>query len=171
VLATVLFTDLVDSTRRAASMGDRAWRALLDEHERLCLRELERYRGRLIKTTGDGLLATFDGPARAVRAALAMRDGSEALELELRAGIHVGECELRADDVAGIAVHIAARLEGAAGPGEVVVSSTVKDLVVGSGLEFSERGSQELKGVPGQWSLYTATGDAEAQAAAVLAGA
>ena len=156
VLSTVLFTDIVDSTRRAAELGDRRWRELLQQHERVCQRELDRHRGRLVKSTGDGLLATFDGPARAVQAALAMQDRARSLGLELRAGAHTGECEITRDDVAGIAVHIASRVEGAALPGEVVVSSTVKDLVVGSGLTFEDRGAHQLKGVPDEWRLYTA---------------
>jgi class 3 adenylate cyclase len=161
VLATVLFTDLVGSTRRAAELGDRRWRALLEQHERMCRRELDRYRGRLVKSTGDGLLATFDGPARAVRAAVAMRDAARSAGLELRAGVHTGECEILGDDLAGMAVHIASRVEGTAPAGEVVVSSTVKDLVVGSGLMFEDRGTHELKGVPDKWRLYKVIRDSD----------
>jgi class 3 adenylate cyclase len=160
VLATVLFTDIVRSTERAAELGDRDWGDLLARHERLARRELSRHRGRLIKIMGDGVLAIFDGPARAVRSAVAMRDGAQDLGLELRAGVHTGECEVTEGDVAGIAVHLAARVEGAAAPGEVLASSTVKDLVVGSGLEFEDRGAHELKGIPGQWPLFAVSGDA-----------
>jgi pimeloyl-ACP methyl ester carboxylesterase len=160
ILATLLFTDIVGSTEHAARLGDHRWRELLTRHDRLAAREVARQRGRLVKSTGDGVLATFDGPARAVRAATALRDGARELGLELRAGIHTGECEVTGDDVAGIAVHIAARVEAAAGAGEVLTSSTVKDLVVGSGLRFGERGLHALAGVPGQWPLYAVTGDA-----------
>ncbi|MEA2404516.1 MAG: hypothetical protein QOE08_1163 [Thermoleophilaceae bacterium] len=154
VLATVLFTDIVGSTEKAAMLGDRAWRELIERHDRLVRRELERYRGRPVKTLGDGFLATFDGPARAVRAARSIADGVASLGLELRAGVHTGELEVVGDDVAGMAVNIGARVSALAGPGEVLVSRTVKDLVVGSGLEFEDRGSHALKGVPGDWSLY-----------------
>jgi class 3 adenylate cyclase len=171
VLATVLFTDLVESTRRAAELGDRRWRAVLEQHERMCRREIERHRGRLVKSTGDGMLATFDGPARAVRAAVAMRLGARSAGLELRAGAHTGECEIVGDDIAGMAVHIASRIEGEAHPGEVIVSSTVKDLVVGSGLRFEDRGAQELKGVPDEWRLYAVVGDSESSPALVRASA
>jgi class 3 adenylate cyclase/pimeloyl-ACP methyl ester carboxylesterase len=170
VLATVLFTDVVGSTERAAELGDRSWHGLLERHERRCRVEVERHRGRVVKTTGDGLLATFDGPGRAVRAALAMRDSAAALGLELRAGAHTGECEIFGDDdIAGMAVNIAARIEAAAGAGEVAVSGTVKDLVVGSGLEFADRGTHALKGVPGEWRLYAVTGDAETRPAPAAA--
>jgi class 3 adenylate cyclase len=161
ILATVLFTDIVASTERAAELGDRQWRELLGQHERLVARELTRYRGRLVKSIGDGALATFDGPARAVRSALAIREGARAIGLELRAGVHTGECEVMANDVAGIAVHLTARVQAAARPGDVLTSGTVKDLVIGSGLEFEERGPHVLKGVPGEWPLYAVTGDAE----------
>lgn len=161
VLATVVFTDIAQSTQRAAELGDRRWRELLSRHERLVRREVERFRGRLVKSTGDGALATFDGPARAVRAALALRAGARALGLELRAGVHIGEYERLGDDVAGMAVHLAARVEEAAEPGQVLVSGTLKDIVVGSGLEFADRGRHHLKGVPGEWPLYEVTGDAE----------
>jgi class 3 adenylate cyclase len=169
MLATVLFTDIVRSTERAAELGDRRWRELLAQHDRLVERELTRFRGRLVKSTGDGVLATFDGPARAVRSALAIREGARAIGLELRAGVHTGECEVLANDLAGIAVHLAARVEEAARPGEVLTSSTVKDLVVGSGLEFEDRGAHVLKGVPGEWPLYAVTGDAERPRAAAAA--
>jgi class 3 adenylate cyclase len=161
ILATVLFTDIVASTERAAKLGDRRWRELLGQHERLVARELTRYRGRLVKSTGDGALATFDGPARAVRSAIAMREGARAIGLELRSGVHTGECEVLENDVAGIAVHLTARVQAAARPGEVLTSGTIEDLVVGSGLQFEERGSHVLKGVPGQWPLYAVTADAE----------
>src|SRR5438132_11756502 len=158
LLATVLFTDIVGSTERVAKLGDRRWRQLLEEHHRLVRLELERFRGREIDSAGDGFLATFDGPARAIRGACATRDSVRSLDLEIRAGLHTGECELVGDKVAGIAVHTAARVAGLARPSEVLVSSTVKDLVAGSGIEFAERGEHELKGVPGLWRLYAATG-------------
>jgi class 3 adenylate cyclase len=154
VLATVLFTDIVDSTRLAAEAGDRRWRELLDAHDEIGAREVERFRGRRVKTTGDGMLALFDGPARGVHCAEAVRDGVADLNVEIRAGLHVGECELRGDDVGGLAVHIGARVAGLAVPGEILVSRTVRDLVAGSGLRFDERGEHELKGVPERWSLY-----------------
>jgi len=166
ILATVVFTDIVRSTERAAELGDRRWRGLLGQHDRLVEREVARYRGRLVKSTGDGVLATFDGPARAVRSALAIRQGARAIGLELRAGVHTGECEVTPSDLAGIAVHLTARVTAAARPGEVLTSSTVKDLVVGSGLEFEDRGPHVLKGVPGEWPLYAVTGDAEQPRAA-----
>jgi class 3 adenylate cyclase len=158
VLATVLFTDIVDSTKRAAELGDRRWRTVLDEHERVVRRQIDRFSGREIKTTGDGFLATFDGPARAVRCARAVTDAVRPLGIDVRAGLHTGECELRNGDIGGIAVHIGARVSARAAPGEVLVSNTVKDLVVGSGLEFEDRGEQELKGVPGSWRLFSVTG-------------
>jgi len=158
VLSTVLFTDIVDSTVHAAAMGDRQWRAVLDQHDAVTRREVERHRGVVVKQTGDGLLATFDGPGRAVRAALAIREALPALGLEVRAGVHTGEIERRRDDVAGIAVHIGARLAADAAPGEVLASGTVKDLVVGSDLEFADRGVTELKGVPGEWRVFAAMG-------------
>jgi class 3 adenylate cyclase len=154
VLATVLFTDIVSSTERAAAAGDRAWRGILERHDELVRRELARFRGREIKQTGDGFLAAFDGPARAVQCAESITDGVRPLGLEVRAGVHTGECELRDGDFAGMAVHIGARVGARAGSGEVLVSSTVKDLVTGSGLQFAERGRAELKGVPGEWHLY-----------------
>ncbi len=159
-LATVLFTDIVGSTERAAAEGDAAWRRLLTEHDRLARSEVERQRGRLVKSTGDGVLASFDGPARAISAAQGMRDRLAALGLEIRAGVHTGECERLGDDLGGIAVHIGARVSSAAGAGEVLVSQTVRDLVVGSGIEFQDRGPTALKGVPGEWRLFAvAAGD------------
>jgi class 3 adenylate cyclase len=158
VLSTVLFTDVVDSTIHAVAMGDRQWRAVLEQHDTSCRREVERHRGVLVKHTGDGLLATFDGAGRAVRAAVAVREAVAPLGLEIRGGVHTGEIERRGDDVAGIAVHIGARLAAVAEPGEILVSGTVNDLVVGSGLAFSERGVVELKGVPGEWRVYRAEG-------------
>ena len=161
VLATVLFTDIVGSTRQAAQLGDHRWRDVLARHERLVAREITRHRGRLVKSTGDGVLATFDGPARAVRAALAIREAvAAALGLELRAGVHTGECELMGEDVAGMAVHVAARIETEAQAGEVLTSGTVKDLVVGSGLKFESRGTRALKGVPEEWPIYAVVHDA-----------
>jgi class 3 adenylate cyclase len=153
-LATVLFTDIVDSTRKAAEVGDRAWRRLLDEHFSVTQRQLDRFDGRQVKSVGDGVLATFDGPARAVRCAVAIRHGVSELGLELRAGLHTGEIELQTDDIAGLAVHVGARISALADAGEILVSSTVKDLVVGSGLEFEDRGSRVLKGVPGEWRVF-----------------
>ena len=155
VLATVLFTDVVASTDRAAELGDRRWREALDVHDRIVYGYIEHFRGRRIKTTGDGVLATFDGPARAIRCARAIGDEvRRKLGIEIRAGLHTGEVELRDDDIGGISVVLAARVMGEARPSEVVVSSTVKDLVVGSGIEFDDRGSKRLKGVPGEWRLY-----------------
>jgi class 3 adenylate cyclase len=154
VLATVLFTDIVGSTARASQLGDGPWRALLDEHNRTVRAELASWRGIEIKTIGDGFLATFDGPARAVNCAAAIVDSLADLNLPIRAGVHTGECELLGDDVAGIAVHIGARVMERAGPGEVLASSTVKDLVFGSGLRFSDRGVHSLRGVPDEWRLF-----------------
>lgn len=158
VLATVMFTDIVESTRRAAELGDRRWRDLLDAHHRLVRRELERYRGREVKTMGDGFLATFDGPARGIRCGSAICEGVRTLGIDVRTGLHTGECELIGGDVGGIAVHIAARVAAEAGPGEVLVSSTVKDLVAGSGIRFAERGTHRLKGVPDEWRLFAVAG-------------
>jgi class 3 adenylate cyclase len=154
VLATVLFTDIVDSTRRAAEIGDRDWRALLDAHDAVVRSQLSRFRGREVNTSGDGFLAMFDGPQRAIRCAMAIRDAVQTLGIEVRAGLHTGECEVRGHDIGGIAVHIGARVSALAGPNEVLVSSTLRDLVIGSGLEFEERGSYELKGVPSEWRLF-----------------
>jgi class 3 adenylate cyclase/pimeloyl-ACP methyl ester carboxylesterase len=154
VLATVLFTDIVDSTRRAAEIGDRDWHALLDAHDAVVRAQLARFRGREVNTSGDGFLAMFDGPQRAIRCAMAIRDALGALGIEVRAGLHTGECEVRGDDIGGIAVHIGARVSALAGPNDVLVSSTLRDLVIGSGLEFEDRGAHELKGVPGEWHLF-----------------
>jgi len=154
VLATVLFTDIVDSTRRAAEIGDRDWHALLDAHDAVIRSQLNRFRGREVNTSGDGFLAMFDGPQRAIRCAMAIRDAVQALGIEVRAGLHTGECEVRGDDIGGIGVHIGARVSALAGPNEVLVSSTLRDLVIGSGLEFAERGAYKLKGVPGEWRLF-----------------
>ena len=156
ILATVLFTDLVGSTALAAELGDADWRRLLGEHDREVRAALERFRGHEVKTTGDGFLATFDGPARAVRCAFAIRDAVAAHGLTIRAGLHTGEIELVGSDVAGIAVHIAARICALAGSGEVLVSSTVKDLAAGAGLAFETRGAHALKGVPGEWAIFEA---------------
>jgi class 3 adenylate cyclase len=154
VLATVLFTDIVGSTERAAAIGDRRWRELLDGYYAIARRELPRFRGREVDTAGDGFFAAFDGPARAVRCAEAIGAGVRSLGIEVRAGLHTGECEVMGDKVGGIAVHIGARVAALARPGEVLVSNTVKDLVAGSGLVFEERGEHTLKGVPGEWRLY-----------------
>lgn len=155
ILATVMFSDIVDSTRKAAELGDRRWRDTLESIASAVGRELRRFRGRPIKTMGDGFLATFDGPARGIRCATAIRDTArEQFGLEVRSGLHTGEIELIGDDVGGIAVHIGARVGSSAGPGEVLVSGTVKDLVVGSGIAFEDRGERELKGVPGTWRLF-----------------
>jgi pimeloyl-ACP methyl ester carboxylesterase len=158
VLSTVLFTDLVGSTERAAELGDVRWRDLLASHHRRVRRSLERWQGREIKTLGDGFLATFDGPTRAIRCARAIADATrDELGTEVRAGLHTGECELIGSDVGGLAVHIGARVSSLAGAGEVLVSSTVKDLTVGSGIEFEDRGGHTLKGVPGEWRLFAVT--------------
>jgi class 3 adenylate cyclase/pimeloyl-ACP methyl ester carboxylesterase len=157
VLATVLFTDIVDSTRRAAQIGDRDWHALLDAHDAVVRSQLARFRGREVNTSGDGFLAMFDGPQRAIRCAMAIRDAVKALGIQVRAGLHTGECEVRGDNIGGIAVHIGARVSALAGPNEVLVSSTLRDLVIGSGLEFDERGAHQLKGVPGEWHLSAVT--------------
>ena len=154
VLSTILFTDIVGSTERAAVLGDRAWHELLQRHHELVRRQLARFRGREVNTAGDGFFASFDGPARAIRCAGSIVEGVHALGLEVRAGLHTGECELLDGKVAGIAVHTGARVAAEAQPGEVLVSSTVKDLVAGSGLAFQDRGAYELKGVPGQWHLF-----------------
>ena len=157
VLATVLFTDIVGSTERAVAAGDRTWRDLLDRHNTLVRRELDHFRGREVDTAGDGFLATFDGPARAIRCARQVAEKIPGLGLELRSGLHTGEIELAGEHIRGLAVHIGARVVSLAGPGEVLVSSTVKDLVAGSGIVFEDRGEHTLKGVPGTWRIYIAT--------------
>jgi class 3 adenylate cyclase len=158
ILATVLFTDIVGSTAQAASLGDQRWRSLLDAHDKTVREQLKRFRGTEINTTGDGFVASFDGPGRAIGCALAITEATGKLGVELRVGLHTGECEVRGDDLGGLAVHIAARVGALAAPGEVLVSGTVKDLVVGSGIEFGDRGEHELKGVPGTWKLYSVVG-------------
>jgi class 3 adenylate cyclase len=158
VLATILFTDIVGSTQRAVQLGDQRWREMLQAHHNITRRELERFRGNEVKTTGDGFLATFDGPARAVRCGCAIRDAIRGWGLEVRAGLHTGEIETIGDDVGGIGVHIAQRVQSHADPGEVLVSRTVTDLVAGSGIDFADRGEHELKGVPGAWRLFAVTG-------------
>jgi class 3 adenylate cyclase len=157
VLATVLFTDIVDSTRRAAEMGDQAWTRLLDRHDEIAKQLVEKHRGELIKNTGDGILATFDGPGRAVRCALAMGPAARQIGLTLRAGLHTGEIELCGRDIGGVAVNAAARVMSQCAPGEVLVSRVVTDLVAGAGLKFAERGAHELKGLPGRWDLFAAS--------------
>jgi pimeloyl-ACP methyl ester carboxylesterase len=154
VLATVMFTDIVQSTEQAAEMGDRKWRVLLDSYYATVRKELTAFRGRDVKTLGDGILATFDGPARAIRCACSVREKVGQIGLQVRTGLHTGECELMGDDVGGIAVHIGSRVSAQAAPGEVLVSGTVKDLVAGSGLRFADQGMKSLKGVPGEWRLY-----------------
>jgi len=154
VLATVLFTDIVGSTERAAQLGDRAWRELLERHHALIRRELVRFRGAELDVAGDGFFARFDGPARAISCACAISESVRELGVQIRAGLHTGECELVDGKVGGIAVHIGARVAKKAQPDEVLVSSTVKDLVAGSGLVFEDRGATELKGLPGEWRLY-----------------
>lgn len=154
VLATVLFTDIVGSTGLAAELGDRRWRDLLDSHDILARNTVERFRGHLIKTTGDGLLATFDGPARGIRSACAIRDGVRKLGVEVRAGLHTGEIEVRGADIGGLAVHVAQRVATTSGSGEIVVSSTVKDLVAGAGIAFADRGRHRLKGIADDWQLF-----------------
>jgi len=158
VLATVLFTDIVGSTEHATELGDRRWRDLLDSHDETVRRQLERFRGREVNTVGDGFLATFDGPGRAILCACAIRDAVRALGLEVRAGLHTGEVELRGEDVAGVAVHIGARVAASAGAGEVLVSGAVPPLVAGSGICFEDRGERELKGIPDTWRLYAVEG-------------
>jgi class 3 adenylate cyclase len=153
-LATILFTDIVDSTRRAVELGDRAWRDLLDQHDTLAARAIASQRGRLVKSTGDGILAAFDGPARAARCALALAAEVRALGLEIRAGLHTGEVQLRGADVGGVTVHIAARVQAHAAAGTVLCSSTVRDLLPGSGLGVHPAGTHALKGVPGEWPLF-----------------
>lgn len=157
MLATVLFTDIVGSTERAAELGDAAWRDLLERHNEATRRQIAAFRGREVTSTGDGFLATFDGPARGVRCARAIVESVRSFGVEVRAGLHAGECEVLSDNIGGIAVHIGARVAAAAGPGEVLVSGTVCDLVAGSGIEFADAGERELKGVPGSWRLFRAT--------------
>lgn len=157
ILATVLFTDIVDSTRNAVEMGDQTWRRLLDNHDHLAKQMVEKHRGVLVKSTGDGILATFDGPGRGVRCALALGAASKQIGLPLRAGVHTGEIEIRGRDIGGIAVHAAARVMAQSQPSEVLVSRVVTDLVAGAGLKFSERGSHDLKGLPGRWDLFAAS--------------
>ena len=154
-LSSVLFTDIVSSTQLAEERGDERWRRILDDHDALCARQIKRFDGQLVKNTGDGVLATFDGPARAIACAQAIRDGALALELEIRAGLHLGEIELRGDDVGGIAVHIAARVLGQAGASEVLVTRTMRDVVVGAGFELESRGEVALKGIDSAWELFT----------------
>jgi class 3 adenylate cyclase len=156
ILTTVLFTDIVGSTAQAASLGDQRWRSLLDAHDKAVREQLRRFRGREVNTTGDGFVTSFDGPARAIRCAHAIVEVTGKLGVQVRVGLHTGECEVRGDNLGGLAVHIAARVGALASPGEIVVSGTVKDLVVGSGIEFSDRGEHELKGVPGEWKLFAA---------------
>jgi class 3 adenylate cyclase len=159
VLATVMFTDIVGSTDRAAELGDHDWRALLERHDLVVREQIERYRGQFIKSLGDGILATFDGPSRAITSALAIREAVRGLGLEVRAGLHTGECERLSDgDIGGLAVHIGARISSLAAPGEVLVSSTVRDLVVGSDQVLADRGEHQLKGIPGAWRLFTVQG-------------
>lgn len=157
VLATVLFADIAGSTERAAQLGDSRWHELLDGFYGVARRQLERFRGREVDTAGDGFFAAFDGPARAIRCAAAIGSGVRSLGLEVRAGVHTGECEVMGAKIGGIAVHIGARVAGQASPGEVLVSGTVKDLVAGSGISFNDRGAHALKGVPGEWHLYAVT--------------
>jgi class 3 adenylate cyclase len=154
VLAAVLFTDIVGSTPYAASLGDRRWKDLLRSHHTVARSVVEQHRGRLVKTTGDGVLATFDGPGRAIGCALALRDALRALGIEIRAGLHTGEVELMDDDIGGVGVHVAARVLDQAGPGELLTSAAVPLLVAGSGTDFEDRGEHELKGVPGTWRLF-----------------
>ena len=154
ILATLLFTDICRSTQHAATIGHARWRALLDAHDHVVRDQIHRFRGREIKTTGDGFLVSFDGPARAIRCARAIAAATQSIGVDIRAGVHTGECDVRGDDLGGLAVHIAARVGAIAGPQEVLVSGTVKDLVVGSDLEFEDRGKHELKGVPGSWKIF-----------------
>jgi class 3 adenylate cyclase len=161
VLATVLFTDIVGSTQRAVNEGDHRWAELLDAHHRAVRSELERYGGSEVDTAGDGFFVTFDGPARAIRCACAIRDGVDALGLQIRAGVHTGEVERSEEGLRGLAVHIGARVGAAAGPGEIFVSRTVADLVAGSGIALADRGEYDLKGVPGPWRLFSVEGECE----------
>ena len=155
VLGTVLFTDIVGSTERASALGDNGWRALLARHDSLVRQQVEQHRGRFVKSLGDGILATFDGPSRAISSAIAIRDGLRALDLDIRSGLHTGECELLGDDdIGGLAVHIGARISSLAAPGEVLISSTVRDLIVGSDQIVTDRGEHQLKGIPGRWRVF-----------------
>ena len=158
ILTTVLFTDIVGSTAQAASLGDQRWHSLLDSHDKTVRGQLHRFRGREINTTGDGFVASFDGPARAIRCAQAISEAVRKLGVKVRVGLHTGECEVRGDDIGGLAVHIAARVAALATTGEILVSGIVKDLVAGSGIEFADRGERELKGVPGSWKLFAVQG-------------
>ncbi len=158
ILTTVLFTDIVGSTRLAASLGDQRWRALLDAHDEAVREQFRRFRGTEINTTGDGFMASFDGPARAIRCAKAIAEATEKLGVQLRLGMHTGECEVRGRDLGGLVVHIAARVRALAVAGEILVSGMVKDLVAGSGIEFEDRGEHELNGVPGSWKLFAVQG-------------
>lgn len=158
ILTTILFTDIVGSTEHAASVGDRNWRSILDAHDRAVREQVRRFKGKEIKTTGDGFLVSFDGPARAIRCAEAVNKATKSTGVELRMGLHTGECEVRGDDLGGLAVHIAARIGALAAPQEILVSSTLRDLVIGSGIEFTERGAHDLKGVPGSWNLFAVAG-------------
>src|SRR3984957_13042869 len=165
ILTTVLFTDIVGSTATASVLGDQRWRSVLDAHDRAVREQLRRFRGREINTTGDGFVASFDGPARAIRCTQAITEAIRKLGAQVRVGLHTGECEVRGEDLGGLAVHIAARVGALATPGEVFVSGTVKDLVVGSGIEFGDRGEHALKGVPGSWKLFAVEGWLHAQRA------
>jgi class 3 adenylate cyclase len=169
VLATVMFTDIVDSTRRAVELGDRRWRELLEQHDQITCAEVARFQGRVVKNTGDGFLATFDGPTRAVRCATTLAERMPQLGIDVRSGLHTGECELRGDDIGGIAVHIGARVAALAGAGEILVSNTVKDLVNGSGITFRDRGTHALKGLPGEWQLFSPSGQQDDPVESLLA--
>jgi class 3 adenylate cyclase len=158
VLATVMFTDLVGSTQRAEQLGDERWGRLLQDHNTVVRRQLQVFKGREVKSTGDGFLATFDSPARAIQCARAVRDAVQQLGLELRTGIHTGECELTGSDIAGIGVHIASRVQTVAAPNEILVTSTVRELVTGSGLGFTDHGRHTLKGLDGDWQLFAVAG-------------
>lgn len=155
VLTTILFTDIVGSTETAASLGDSRWRSILDADDRAVREQIRRIGGREVKHTGDGFFISFDGPARGIRCATAISEAAKALGIEVRAGIHTGECEVRGDDLGGLAVHIAARVNALAAPSEVLVTSTVKDLVIGSGIQFTDRGEHTLKGVPDAWRVFS----------------
>ncbi|HUF84162.1 MAG TPA: adenylate/guanylate cyclase domain-containing protein, partial [Acidimicrobiia bacterium] len=158
VLATVLFSDIVGSTQQATALGDRRWRDVLDAHDLAVRRQLERFRGREIKTTGDGFVATFDGPARAIRCGSAIREAARGAGVDVRVGLHTGEVDLRGEDIGGVAVHVAQRVCALAAAGDVLVSGAVPLLVAGSGIEFAERGTHELKGLPGVWQVFAAQG-------------